>query len=195
MSEQQFDKRRRRFLFRIFKPKNMRNISKPLPNEYPDYSKIYMDLVNVDGDILKFMKQNLSKIKAFIYSLPKEKLTYRYAPNKWTIKEILVHLIDDERIYTYRALRWARNDQTELPGFEQDDYVPFSNANERSLESIFSEYESVRNSTISLFENLPEKALMRRGITEGHSRTVRAMIYHLAGHELNHMKVIRERYI
>lgn len=180
---------------KVKKNERMRNIPKPKKDEYPSYSGVYMDLVETDGQILELLKQNFLDIKNLIFSLPEEKLYFRYASGKWTIKEILVHLIDDERIYAYRALRYARNDKTPLPGFEQEDYVPWSAANERSLESLFSEYESVRNATITLFENLPEDSLRRRGNTEGHSRTVRAMIYHIAGHELNHLKIIKEKYL
>jgi uncharacterized damage-inducible protein DinB len=128
-------------------------------------------------------------------SLPEEKLTYRYAKNKWTIKEILVHIIDDERIYAYRALCFARNDKTELPGFEQDDYALFSNANERSIENILNEYEAVRNATITLFESFDEAALLRKGIANKNGATVRALGYHLAGHELHHINIIKEKYL
>jgi uncharacterized damage-inducible protein DinB len=175
----------------------LRKIKKPLPDEYPAYSSIYMDLVADDDRVLEHLRQMSFTIKEFIYSLPEEKLVYRYAPGKWTIKEILVHLIDDERIFAYRALRHARNDKTELPGFEQDDYAIFSGANERSIESIFEEYEAVRNSTIALFNGLPEESLMRRGNLVGNisERTVRAFAYHIAGHEAWHFKGMRERYV
>ncbi|QNL48011.1 DinB family protein [Olivibacter sp. SDN3] len=175
----------------------MKVIKKPLPNEFPAYSHIYMDLLEDDGKVLAHLKQNLVNIKHFIYSLPEEKLYYRYAEGKWTIKEILVHIIDDERIFAYRALRYARNDHTPLPGFEQDDYAYYSKANERSLESIFKEYEAVRSATITLFEHLPEDALMRGGVSTGNinKRTVRALAYHIAGHELRHINIIKERYL
>lgn len=174
---------------------HFRKIQKPPPNEYPFYSNIYMDLMPDDGLVLKHLWGNFLAIKKLITSLPEEKLQFKYAADKWNIKEILLHLIDDERIYTYRALAWARNDQTPLPGFEQDDYAQHSAANERSLDSIFEEYESVRKATISLFQYLPEEALLRSGVCEGHRRTVRAMAYHIAGHERHHLKMIRERYL
>lgn len=179
----------------------MRKIEKPSPDEYPAYSHIYMDLVEGDGNVLEHLKQNFIDIKNFIYSLPKEKLYYRYAEDKWTIKEILVHIIDDERIFSYRALRYARNDETPLHGFEQEDYTRYSKANERSLESIFEEYEAVRNATITLFKNLPWDSFMRSGKgidTDGsiiNERTVRALAYHITGHELRHINIIKERYL
>jgi uncharacterized damage-inducible protein DinB len=177
-----------------------RHIEKPGKDEYPSYSVIYMDLVADDGLVLQHLHDNLFKIKKIIESLSGEQLNYRYAAGKWTIKEILVHIIDDERIFSYRALRYSRNDNTPLPGFEQDNYTRYAHANDRSLESIFDEYDAVRKSTIQLFQHLPADALLRTGsILEngilGNTRTVRAMVYHIAGHELRHIKIIKERYL
>ncbi|WP_299531244.1 DinB family protein [Ulvibacterium sp.] len=179
----------------------METLQKPKPSEYPSYSSIYMDLLNDEKNILDQLWDNFLDVKQFMYGLPNEKLTYRYAPGKWTIKEILVHNIDDERIFSCRAMRFARNDSTPLPGFEQDDYAKYSKANERSLDSIFEEYEAVRKSTILLFKYLPEDSLMRKGSgidTDGsivNERTVRAFAYHIAGHELRHLNIIKERYL
>lgn len=175
----------------------LRTIKKPTKDEFPPYSIIYMELLKDDDLVLQHLKDNFRKIKEFIYSLPEEKLYFRYAEGKWSIKEILVHIIDDERIFAYRALRYARGDKTELHGFEQDDYTFFSDANERSLESIFEEYEAVRNSTIAMFNGFPEEAFMRSGSSVGNinNRTVRALAYHICGHELRHIKVIKERYL
>jgi hypothetical protein len=178
----------------------MRKIKKPLPEEYPAYSRIYMDLLPDDGNVLQHLDQNLIKIKNYILNLKEDILYYRYDKDKWTIKEILVHIIDDERIFSYRALRNARYDETPVHGFEQDNYARYSLANERTLESIFYEYETVRKATISLFENLPEESFMRRGAgidTDGtikNERTVRALAWHIAGHELRHFNIIKERY-
>lgn len=175
----------------------LREIPKPKKDEYPPYSRIYMDLLIDDGHVLQHLKENFTEIKKFIYGLPEEKLYYRYAEDKWSIKEILVHIVDDERIFAYRALRYARGDDTELHGFEQDEYTFFSDANERSLASIFDEYESVRMSTIAMFNGFPDEAFMRSGAAVGgiNRRTVRALAYHIAGHELRHIKVIKERYL
>jgi uncharacterized damage-inducible protein DinB len=173
----------------------VRKIEKPKDGEFPPYAIMYIKLLPDDGLLLKHLKENFDKTKEFILSLPEEKLTYRYAKNKWTIKEILVHIIDDERIYAYRALCFARNDKTELPGFEQDDYALFSNANERSIENILNEYEAVRNATITLFESFDEAALLRKGIANKNRATVRALGYHLAGHELHHINIIKEKYL
>ncbi len=183
------------------KQHRMRTIKKPLPEEYPQYSNIYMDLMDDDGRVLEHLWHNFEEIKKFIHKIPERQLLYRYDTDKWTIKEILVHLIDDERIFAYRALRYARNDTTPLHGFDQDAYTVHSNANERTLDSIFEEYESVRKATITLFQNLPEDSFVRGG--EGidfngsrmNLRTVRALAYHIAGHELRHFNIIKERYL
>lgn len=173
----------------------MRKIEKPREGEYPAYAIMYMKLVPNDGLLLAHLTDGFTRVKKLILSLPAEKLLYKYATNKWTIKEILVHIIDDERIYAYRALCFARNEKTALPGFEQDDYVAFSNANDRSISSILQEYEAVRNATIALFEGLDEVALLRVGVANSNKASVRALGYHIAGHELHHINIIRERYL
>ena len=175
----------------------LREIQKPKKDEYPPYSRVYMELLKDDGLVLQHMKDNFMAIKKFVYSLPEEKLYFRYAEDKWSIKEILVHIVDDERIFAYRALRYARFDKTELHGFEQDDYTFYSDADERSLASIFEEYQAVRDSTIAMFNGFPEEAFMRSGaaVDNINNRTVRALAYHIAGHELRHIKIIKERYL
>jgi uncharacterized damage-inducible protein DinB len=114
---------------------------------------------------------------------------------KWSIKEIMVHITDDERIYGYRALRFARNDHTPLPGFEQDGYIAFAGANNRSITDIMEEYEAVRRSTIALFNGLDEEALRRSGVANDSKVTVRALGYHIAGHEMHHINIIKEQYL
>ena len=178
-----------------------RKITRPNKREYPEYSQHYFDLIKTNDDILKELHVNFFKLKELIYTLNEEKLLFRYDEKKWTIKEILVHNIDDERIFAYRALRYARNDNTPLHGFEETDYAIYSKANERDLDNIFEEYWSVRQSTLLLFQNLPNEALLRSGAgidTNGevkNERTVRALAYHIAGHELRHIKIIKERYL
>ena len=175
----------------------MRIIPKPEKSEYPDYAEMYVKLLPDDGLILKHLADNFRRAKDFIYGLPTEKLLYKPAPDKWTIKEILVHIVDDERIYAYRALCFARGEKQSLPGFEQDDYALASKANGRDLDNIFEEYEAVRKATIALFNGLPEDSLMRKGTgsTSYHAATVRALAYHIAGHEMRHINIIKERYL
>lgn len=173
----------------------MRKIEKPAEGEYIPYTIMYIGLLPNDGDVLTHMKNNFVQMKKLLFSLPEEKLLFRYAPDKWTLKEVLVHIIDDERIYAYRALRFARNDKTELPGFEQDDFTKYSGANERDLSNIFEEYEAVRRATISMFSGFPDEAWLRSGIANGGIMSVRAAVYHIAGHELHHLNIIRNKYI
>jgi uncharacterized damage-inducible protein DinB len=173
----------------------MQSIEKPKDGEFPPYANMYIQLLPDDGLLLKHLKNNFIATKQLILPLPEDKLHYRYAENKWTIKEILVHIIDDERIFAYRALRFARNDKTELPGFDQDDYVLYSRAGGRSMENIFEEYEAVRDSTIALFNGLPDEAFLRMGTANNNKATVRALAYHIAGHELHHINIIKEKYL
>jgi hypothetical protein len=154
----------------------MRKIEKPEEGEYAPYAIMYIGLLPDDGLVLQHLRDNLKATTELI-------------------KEILAHIIDDERIYAYRALRFARNDQTELPGFEQDDYAAHSGANERDVKDLLSEFASVRRATISLFEGLGDEALMRSGVASGNVMSVRAAAYHIAGHELRHVNIIRERYL
>ncbi len=173
----------------------LRSIEKPAEDEYPPYAAMYIGLLPDDGLVLSHMKDNLDATLRLIGSIPEDRLFHRYAQSKWTIKEILVHIIDDERIYGYRALRFARNDKSELPGFEQDDYARYSGANEREVGSILEEYSATRRSTISFFGGLDQRALLRSGVADSNRVSVRALAYHIAGHELHHFNVIRERYL
>lgn len=173
----------------------MQVIKKPEKGEFAPYASMYIDLLPDDGLVLKHLKENIAATKNFVRSLPEEKLAYRYAEGKWTIKEILAHIIDDERIYCYRALRFARNDRTELPGFEQDDYALYSGANGRGIADILAEFQAVRNATIAFYNGLEQAALQRAGEADGKIMSVRASAYHIAGHELHHTNIIRERYM
>jgi len=173
----------------------MKIIAKPEPDEYAPYTIMYIGLLPDDGLVLKHLYTNLVGTTKFLRSLPNEKLSYRYAKGKWTIKEILAHLIDDERIYAYRALRFARNDRTELPGFEQDNYALESRANIRTIESLLKEFAAVRRSTIALFDSFDGEVLKRSGVASGNVMSVRAAAYHIAGHELRHINIIKERYL
>lgn len=173
----------------------MTNIPRPQSGEYSPYTIAYIEKVPTDRPVLEHLRAQLDATKSFIASLPAEKLMHRYAPGKWTIKEILVHVIDFERIVSYRALRIARTDSTPLPGYEQDQYTPASRANERSIENILDEYEKVRLSSVALFASFDEESLRRVGTASDHPLSVRAAIYQAAGHELHHLKVIKEKYL
>ncbi|TFF30413.1 DinB family protein [Mucilaginibacter psychrotolerans] len=175
----------------------MRIIQPPKPGDYPPYAEMYMKLIPTDGMVLKYLQNNFYRVKDLIYSLPPQHLLYRYAPGKWSIKETLVHIIDDERIFAYRALRFARNEQQNLVGFDQDSYAKYSGADTRLLDNIFDEYEAVRHATIALFNGLPEEAFDRLGHGTGtfNNATVRALAYHIAGHEMHHYFLIKDKYL
>ena len=172
-----------------------KRILKPKEGEYAPYAMMYIKLLPDDGRVLEYLNENLKKTKDLIDSLPVDKLSYRYAEGKWNIKEILLHIIDVERIFTYRALRFARNDKTALAGFEQDDYTPHSGANGRNLFSIFEEYEAVRRATVTFFNGCEEEALTRSGLANNQNVSVRSLVYQIAGHELHHCNIIKEKYL
>lgn len=173
----------------------MRLINKPNEDEYAPYAIQYISLVPDDGLVLEHLRANLDTTQAFLRTVPADKLLHRYAEGKWTIKEIVQHISDDERIYAYRALRFARNDSTELPGFEQDEYTRNAGANARTLDELLGELATVRAATLSLYHGLGEDSLRRSGIASGNVMSVRSIAYHIAGHELRHLNIIRERYL
>lgn len=168
-------------------------INRPEKDDYPEYYERY--IAKVAGNPLTELKTNFKTLRRMVSRLGRKDLNYRYAEGKWTIKEILVHMMDGERVFAYRALRFSRNDATELPGFEENEWVPNSNATNRKLRSILREYAAVRNSTIELFSNMNKEMLNRSGIANGNRISVRALLFTIAGHELHHMRIILERYI
>lgn len=173
----------------------LRQIERPAEIEYGPASAKYIQLVPSDPPVLELLKTNAQTITKLFLSLDQETLLYRYAAGKWSMKEVLVHLVDDERIYAYRALRFARNDGRVLGGFDQDAYAAESAANERPLPEILKEYQVVRLSTLLMYNGFPDKALTRSGSTNEFTASVGALLFHIAGHEINHLKIIREHYL
>jgi uncharacterized damage-inducible protein DinB len=168
---------------------------RPESSEYPPYAAVYVNLV-AGEQILSILAAQLEQSTALLKSVDDRRASeFSYAPGKWTIKQILGHLIDTERIFGYRAHHVARNDAAVLPGFEQDDYVAAGSFNERTLKSLIDEFRVVRQSTIALFENLPQPAWMRQGNANKYSVTVRGIAFLAAGHEAHHMKILREKYL
>lgn len=163
-------------------------------NEYGPYYKGYIDLAGNDLLITGLTKSMYRHLNLFS-SISEDKMNYAYAEGKWTIKELIVHLIDCERVFAYRALRCARNDKTDLPGFDQDDYVTTSEANNRSKASLIEEYESVRKSTIAMFRSFTDEMLTQVGTANGNPMSPRALGFIIIGHEKHHAKIIRERYL
>lgn len=164
-------------------------------NEFAPFYANYITKALLHTDIVVGLKTQQETIATFFKSIPENKQEFQYAIGKWTPKDILLHIIDAERIFSYRALRISRNDQTPLPGFEENDYVPYAGANDRSMESLVSEFETVRKATLSLFSNLSEEQLLRVGIASGSTISVRAIGSIILGHELHHVEIIKERYL
>ncbi|MFK7809717.1 MAG: DinB family protein [Saprospiraceae bacterium] len=162
--------------------------------EVADYYQTYISKVQKD-DFLEVLKDNTPKVLSFFGNLSEEQWLFRYAPSKWSIKEVAMHIIDTERIMAYRALRIARGDQTPMAGYEQDDYVPLSKADERTSESILKEYEAVRQSSIQLFEYFDDNHLDTIGMASGCPFTPRALGFILAGHETHHVGVVERIYL
>jgi len=167
---------------------------KPEKGEFLPYYGKYIDLVG-SGDVLTALPRQMAETQALLRSLPASVSTYRYAPGKWSVNEVIGHLIDSERIFAARALRFSRGDATALPGFEQDDYISNSSFDSYPLGELASELGSVRESTVFFFKHLQEDAWMRRGIANGADVSVRALAYIIAGHELHHREILRARYL
>lgn len=172
----------------------MAAIAAPETSEYAPYYGRYISLVK-GNDILAVLHQQVPQTKALLSSLSDQQGDFRYAPEKWNIKQVLGHLIDSERIFAYRALRIARADQVPMEGFEQDDYVRRGNFEKRSISDLLEEYETVRAATLTLFRNLDPAAWNRRGVANNHEVTVRATAYIIAGHELHHMQILNDKYL
>jgi hypothetical protein len=168
--------------------------TKPAKSEYLPYYERYISLVP-DGDVVSTLATQISETRALLRSLPASVATYRYAPDKWSVNEVIGHVIDSERLFVSRAQRFARNDPAPLPGFEQDDYVRNSNFEAYPLAELASELEAVRQSTVFLFRHMDEQAWTRRGIANNAEVSVRALAYIIAGHELHHREVLRTRYL
>ena len=168
--------------------------TKPAPTEHAREFSQYVALVT-EGDIIQTLEQQIENSLSLFRSIPSDKANFRYAPDKWSVKQLLGHLIDSERIFSYRALCFARNDQTPLPGYEQNDYVREGDFDSRNLADMAEEFATVRRATIQLFRPLNETEWLRRGKANENDVSVRALAYIIAGHELHHMGVLRSRYL
>lgn len=169
----------------------------PKEGDYAPYYQPYIDKVKAlnDTNIMMMLDEIHEKTQEFLRAIPEKKGNYKYAEGKWSIKEVIQHLLDSERVFNYRALRWARNDSTDLPGFDHDAYVPESGADLRTLEDIIDDFEAVRLNTISLFLSFSDEMWKRGGTGNGQHMTVHATAFVILGHELHHINVIKERYL
>ncbi len=166
---------------------------KPKPGDYNPYYNGYISLIG-DGDIIEVLEEQRKTSEKFLNTFTENQGNYSYADGKWTVKEVLGHVIDTEKIMAFRALAIARGEKQSLPGFEQDEYVAESNFNNRSLEDLINEFLTARESNLILFKSFDEENLNRRGTASESEVTVLALIYIIAGHEKHHMKFLREKY-
>lgn len=162
--------------------------------EYASFYKNYVALAP-DLTIPEALLKSSKLILSFYGKLTEEQALIKYAPNKWSLKEVLLHCIDTERIMSYRALRFSRNDQAELPGFDQDNFVAESFADQKSMVALLEEYDCTRKATLSLFSGFNEEIVLRSGIASGNRMSVRALGYVISGHELHHLNICKTRYI
>ena len=168
-------------------------MKRPEPTEYAEFYANYISKVS-GTDVLGVLEsQRLQMVQLFAGRSERDGI-FRYAPGKWTVKEVLGHITDTERIFTYRALRIARGDQTPLPGFEQDDFVKNGAFSERTLAGLAEEFALVRSASIALFRSFPEEAWGRRGVASQKEVTVRALAFITAGHQMHHRIILEERY-
>lgn len=170
-------------------------VSELKAEDYNSYYKTYIDKLGENSELLVTLEKQSKNFPNFLKSIPEEKLQYAYAPQKWSVLEAVLHIIDTERIFQYRTLRFSRNDNTSLPGFDQDIYVPESNANSRTIESVIEEYTTVRASTLSLFSSFSEEVLNRIGTASDSPMSVGALGFIICGHQRHHRDIIRERYL
>lgn len=167
---------------------------RPAPAEIPPFYQNYVAQVTGDNieDILDAARKEST---AFFELIPAEKHDYRYAPDKWTIKEVLQHIIDSERVFAYRILRIARGDKTPLPGFDQNVFAQHAEADRRSFYSLIAEYRSVREATLLMLRYLSPEAWERKGTASGAEFSPLTIAYITAGHEAHHLRIIAERYL
>ena len=167
---------------------------RPAPGEYAEFYAKYVARVPT-GDITALLRDQLADTRNLLRGVPPGEADRGYAPGKWTIKEVVGHLCDAERIFAYRALRIARADRTPLPGFDENEFVATASFGERDLGHLLEEFTLLRNSTIALFRGLPHEAWPRRGVASDNEVSVRAIAAIIAGHELHHREILETRYL
>jgi hypothetical protein len=163
-------------------------------SEYAPYYDKYVQRVP-DDDIVAVLRNQIADTAALLRTAPPDRADGAYAPGKWTLKEVVGHMIDVERVMSYRALRFSRNDATDLPGFEENAFVANSNFSRRTLSDLVDELEAVRVATVHLAKHIDADALMHQGTANNTVVSVRGLLYIIAGHELHHAALIRERYL
>jgi hypothetical protein len=170
------------------------SISRPEPTEYGPYYEQYMALIK-HAELIPALEDGAQQFMAFAGTIPADKADYRYASGKWCVKEVIGHLIDTERVFAYRALSFSRNDKSALPGFDEEFWTPESNAAGRSIDELLNEYQLVRGSTIAFYKGCTREMTERTGTANNNKISVRALGFIIAGHEIHHAQVIKERYL
>jgi len=169
-------------------------ITRPQPSEYDPYYERYISLVKTD-DIVATLQKQAQETRDLLNRVSAEKAEFRYAPGKWSVKEVLGHVNDTERIMSYRVLRIARGDQTPIEGFEQDDYVAGGKFSRRTMDDLLQEFMTIRNATIQLLRHVDAESAERQGTANQKQISARAVVYVIAGHELHHRKILQEKYL
>ena len=169
-------------------------LERPDPSEYASFYAGYIAAVP-EGELLGLLERQLQETTGVLAAVPEARGDFAYAPGKWTLKEVLGHVVDAERVFSYRALRFARGDATPLAPFDENAWTPNSGARARTLTDLIAELRAVRGATLALLRSLPPGADLRRGTASGREISVRALAWIIAGHERHHFKLIRERYL
>lgn len=169
-------------------------MKRPQPSEYSEFYEGYISLVK-NENIIKELEDQLLELQTLISMVSAEKEEYAYAEGKWTIKQVVGHIIDTERIMAYRALRISRKDKTQLSGFDEDFFIANSNFNSRNLFHLAHEFSLVRESNLALFKSFTEEMVDQLGSANGKAISVRALLYIIVGHTRHHMNVIKEKYL
>jgi uncharacterized damage-inducible protein DinB len=169
-------------------------MSRPAMDTYPSHFEPYVKLVS-EEDLKSALKNQSSQAENFLKTISEEQSFHRYAEGKWTLKEVLQHIIDAERVFTYRALAFARGDKNNLPSFDENGYAANSRANERSWQDLISEFSANRKSSEMMFNSFSGEVLNNSGSSNNHAVTVRALGYITVGHLTHHLNIIKERYL
>lgn len=172
----------------------MKKVKKPEYLEYAQYYEPYIELVQSDISVLDQLKKNSQKIATTFLSTPEEKLLQPYTPGKWSLKDLLMHMIDTERVFLYRAMRFARRDQTPLPFFDENNYATEARANDLNTRKLIKEYTATRQASLTFFNNLSASQFKHTGMASQFNMSVRACAWIICGHELHHWSVMLDRY-
>ena len=172
----------------------MTGMTRPYLSDFPTFYHGYVENIESE-DIIATFRDQQRQTRTLFQNLSDEQANYAYAPDKWSMKEVLGHIIDAERVFVFRALSFARGETQSLPGFDENTYVPAGRFSDRLLSSLIEEYDAVRNATITFFENLRDADWERQGVANQGNFTVNSIAYIIAGHEAHHLDIIQDRYL